>query len=113
MDLAGWSAAGGDLVPAAGGGIVFRRELFGRLGRAARVTEMSAPAGSGKTLLLRSWIAEAGLSERVAWVPVQREERDAQRFWLSVLDALRDTAAGSALVRELTAAPGPGYRGAC
>ena len=106
MDLAGWSAAGGDLVPAAGGGIVSRRELFGRLGRAARVTEMSAPAGSGKTLLLRSWIAEAGLSERVAWVPVQREERDAQRFWLSVLDALRDTAAGSALVRELTAAPG-------
>ena len=37
---------------------------------------------------------------------VQPQERDAQRFWLSVLDALRDTAGGSALVRELTAAPG-------
>jgi LuxR family maltose regulon positive regulatory protein len=75
------------------------------LGGAGRVTEVSAPAGSGKTLLLRSWIGEAGLAERAAWVPVQGEERDPQRFWLSVLGALRDTAAGSKLVRPLTAAP--------
>ncbi len=33
------------------------------------------------------------------------DERDPQRFWLSVLGALRRTTAGSALVRELTAAP--------
>ena len=39
-------------------------------------------------------------------MPVQGEERDPQRFWLSVLGALRDTAAGSKLVRPLTAAPG-------
>ena len=32
-------------------------------------------------------------------------ERDPLRFWLSVLGALRQTAAGSGLVRELTAAP--------
>ena len=32
-------------------------------------------------------------------------ERDPQRFWLSVLGALRETAPGSALVRALTAAP--------
>jgi LuxR family maltose regulon positive regulatory protein len=70
------------------------------------VTEVSAPAGSGKTLLLRSWIGEAGLAERAAWVPVQGEERDPQRFWLLVLGALRDTAAGAKLVRPLTAAPG-------
>ncbi len=69
------------------------------------MTEVSAPAGSGKTLLLRSWIGESGLAERAAWVPVQGEERDPQRFWLSVLGALRDTAAGSKLVRPLTAAP--------
>ena len=69
------------------------------------MTEMSAPAGSGKTLLLRSWIGETGLADRAAWVPVQGEERDPQRFWISVLDALRDTAAGSKLVRALTAAP--------
>ncbi len=86
---------------------VTRRALFGRLGRAGRVTQVSAPAGSGKTFLLRSWIGEAGLADSAAWVSVQPEERDAQRFWLSVLDALRDTAAGSALVRGVTGAPGP------
>jgi LuxR family maltose regulon positive regulatory protein len=70
------------------------------------VTLISAPAGSGKTFLLRSWLGETGLASRAAWVPVPRQERDPQRFWISVADALRGTAAGSALVRELTAAPG-------
>jgi LuxR family maltose regulon positive regulatory protein len=69
------------------------------------VTVVSAPPGSGKTVLLRSWIGEAGLAERAAWVPVGRDERDPQRWWLSVLDALRQTAPGSVLVRPLTAAP--------
>jgi LuxR family maltose regulon positive regulatory protein len=78
--------------------------LFARL-EAARVTVVSAPAGSGKTVLLRSWIAEASLGDRAAWVPVGRGEGDPQRFWLSVLGALRRTAPGSALVRPLTAAP--------
>jgi LuxR family maltose regulon positive regulatory protein len=66
---------------------------------------VSAPPGSGKTVLLRSWIGEAGLGERAAWVLVGRDERDAQRFWLSVLGALRQTVPGSVLVRALTAAP--------
>ena len=69
------------------------------------MTVVSAPAGSGKTVLLRSWISEAGVADRAAWVPVGREERDPQRFWLSVLGALRQTTAGSGRVRELTAAP--------
>jgi LuxR family transcriptional regulator, maltose regulon positive regulatory protein len=69
------------------------------------VTVVSAPAGSGKTVLLRSWIGAAGLAERAAWVPVGRDERDPQRLWLTVLDALRQTALGSALVRPVTAAP--------
>jgi len=38
-------------------------------------------------------------------VPVDREERDPRRFWLSVLGALRETAPGAVLVRALTAAP--------
>jgi LuxR family transcriptional regulator, maltose regulon positive regulatory protein len=69
------------------------------------VTVVSAPPGSGKTVLLRSWIGEAGLAEHAAWVTVERDERDPQRLWLAVLDALRQTIPGSALVRELTAAP--------
>ena len=66
---------------------------------------VSAPAGSGKTFLLRSWIAAEGLGERAAWVSVGREEHDPQAFWMSVLDALRGTRMGSERVRELTAAP--------
>ena len=104
MGLADWCAADGDPVPVVRGGIISRRALFWRLGQAARVTQVSAPAGSGKTLLLRSWIAETGALS-AAWITVQPEERDGQRFWLSVLDALRGTAPGSALVRPLTAAP--------
>jgi LuxR family transcriptional regulator, maltose regulon positive regulatory protein len=87
------------------GGVVPRSGLFERLGASARVAVLSAPAGSGKTVLLRSWIGEPGLADRVAWVPVGRGEQDPQRFWLSVLGALRGTVAGSGLVRELTAAP--------
>jgi LuxR family transcriptional regulator, maltose regulon positive regulatory protein len=69
------------------------------------VTSVSAPAGSGKTSLLRSWVVEAGLAESTAWVAVEAGERDPQRFWLSVLDAVRETRPGAALVRELTPAP--------
>src|SRR6266436_6723172 len=87
------------------GGVVSRPGLFERLAASARVTVVSAPPGSGKTVLLRSWIGEAGLGDSAAWVPVGPGERDPQRFWLSVLGALRRTSAGSALVRTVTAAP--------
>ena len=83
-------------------GVVPRHALFGRLSEAERVVQVSAPAGSGKTVLIRSWIAEAGLARHAAWVPTDSEEG----FWISVADALRGTAAGSALVRPLTPAPG-------
>src|SRR6516165_5916288 len=81
------------------GGVVARPRLVGRLGAQARVSVVSAPAGSGKTVLLRSWISQPGVAGRAAWVPAGRGERDPQRFWLSVLAALRQTAAGAALVR--------------
>jgi LuxR family transcriptional regulator, maltose regulon positive regulatory protein len=103
---ANWSGAvSPPAAPAVQAGVVPRPGLFELLGSAGRVTEVSAPPGSGKTLLLRSWIGESGPADRFAWVTVQGEERDPQRFWLSVLGALRNTAAGSKLVRPLTAAP--------
>jgi LuxR family maltose regulon positive regulatory protein len=86
-------------------GAVSRPALFARLTKAQRVIQVSAPPGSGKTVLLRSWIAESGLAGRTAWVSVPGE-CDAQRFWICVVGALRDTTVGSALVRALTAAPG-------
>ena len=81
-EAAGPSGSGGDepLVP--------RRDLFERLARAGRVTIVAAPAGSGKTWLLRSWVADAGLAHRTAWATVAHDERDGQRFWSSVIDAL-------------------------
>jgi LuxR family maltose regulon positive regulatory protein len=91
------------------GGVVVRRELFERLNRAGRVAEVSGPAGSGKSVLLRSWIDEAALAEHVAQVSVQ-EDLGPQQFWTSVVDALRGTVAGSAIVRPLTAAQGLGGR---
>ena len=69
------------------------------------MTVVSGPPGSGKTVLLRSWISRAGLSDRAAWVPAGRDERDPQRFWLSVVGALRRTTSGSVLVQALTPAP--------
>ena len=62
------------------GGVVPRPELWGRLGASPRVTMVAAPPGSGKTVLLRSWLGEAGLVESAAWVSVGRDERDPQRL---------------------------------
>jgi len=54
------------------GGVVARPGLFARLSGPSRVAVVAAPAGSGKTVLLRSWISEAGLDGRAAWVPSGR-----------------------------------------
>jgi LuxR family maltose regulon positive regulatory protein len=66
---------------------------------------VSASAGSGKTVLLRSWTALESMVGRAGWVPSEREKRDPQRFWLSVLRALRQTDPGAGLVQALSAAP--------
>jgi LuxR family maltose regulon positive regulatory protein len=72
-------------------GLVARPRLFALLDAAARVALVCAPAGSGKTMLVSSWLAHAGAG--VAWVGVEREEADATRFWAMVMDALRRTEA--------------------
>jgi LuxR family maltose regulon positive regulatory protein len=89
----------------AGPAIVARPTLWQQLDLSARVTVVSAPAGSGKTVLLASWIGQANLADSSAFVQVMRDERDPQRFWLSVLTALRATSSGFRLVRELTGSP--------
>ena len=87
--------------------IVARRALFERLdsGGESGVTLVSAPPGSGKTILLRSWIEHARLADRVAWVSVERGERDAQRFWLAVVEQLRAGDWPDGFVEKLTPTP--------
>src|SRR5262245_44375597 len=104
--VAGAGAVASGAAGPGAGSVVSRPRLVGRLGAQARVSVVSAPAGSGKTVLLRSWISQAGVAGRAAWVPAGRGERDPQRFWLSALAALRQTGPGAVLVREVTAAPG-------
>jgi LuxR family transcriptional regulator, maltose regulon positive regulatory protein len=80
--------------------------LFERLATAGRVCVVTAPAGSGKTVLVRSWIEEAGVNDGAAVVTASSADADPLRFWLAVLDALRGTSPGATLVRSLTRAPG-------
>ncbi|MGZ4202908.1 MAG: AAA family ATPase, partial [Thermoleophilaceae bacterium] len=88
---------------------VARPVLFERLSATApgTVTLVCAQAGSGKTVLLRSWAA--GLDEPLAWVTVDRGERDAQRFWLNLIAALADATGGEAVERI---SPAPTFAGA-
>ena len=76
-------------------GLLDREALLQTLDRAVtkRITVISAPAGSGKTSLLRAWADRSTDVRRVAFVSVDRDEQDAQRFWSAVLDALRSPAA--------------------
>src|ERR1700761_4517333 len=101
----GSDAVAGRVADPGAGGVVSRTGLFERLGASARGAVVSAPPGSGKSVLLRSWIGEAGLKDSAGWVSVGRDDRDPLRFWLSVLGALRQTVPGSRLVRGLDAAP--------
>ena len=91
------------------GRLVRREALFEQLSRARNdgVVLVCAPAGSGKTMLVRSWLEDSGLSEHTAWVAVEQRERDAQHFWLAVTNALAAALGGS--VEPL--GPTPGFRG--
>ena len=78
------------VVPA-GPRLIDRGDLVAALDRAAarKVTIISAPAGSGKTSLLRAWTGGPGRPRRLAVLQVQRDQHDAQRFWLALLGAAR------------------------
>ncbi len=58
-------------------------------------------------MLLRSWTAQRNMA--VAWVTVERGERDAQRFWLSLIDAVADVA-GEEIIERIS--PAPSFAGA-
>jgi LuxR family maltose regulon positive regulatory protein len=101
----GGPAAGGRAVVAARPGLIDRHDLVAALDRAAgkRVTVISAPAGSGKTSLLRAWAGRPGQDRRIAFVSVPRGQHDAQLFWLALLGAVRAATGGA---QSPPAAPG-------
>ena len=92
------AAAGSGRAPSgAGPGLIRRHGLVAALARAAqkRVTIISAPAGTGKTSLLRTWASEPGRDCRVAFMTVRPGQHDMQLFWLTMLGAVRAAAGRS------------------
>jgi LuxR family transcriptional regulator, maltose regulon positive regulatory protein len=86
--------------------LIDRGDLLAALDRAAarRVTIISAPAGSGKTCLLRGWADRPSQRHRLALMQVQRDQQDARQFWQALLSAVRD-ASGTAGGKPPTATP--------
>jgi LuxR family transcriptional regulator, maltose regulon positive regulatory protein len=84
-------------------GLVDRERLLSALdgALAKRLTLIAAPAGSGKTSLLRSWVVRLQNAHRVIFISARSEE-DEQGFWLALLAAL-----GGAE----TSAPTPAFSG--
>jgi LuxR family transcriptional regulator, maltose regulon positive regulatory protein len=87
--------------------LIQRAELLARLDRAtkSRVTIISAPAGSGKTSLLRAWADGPGQPYRLAVVQVGRDQQDCQQFWLAVLSAVRQACGAHGEDEQLAATP--------
>src|ERR1700722_5016480 len=75
-------------------GLIRRHDLLAALNRAAQkpVTIISAPAGTGKTSLLRAWADQPGQDCRIAVMTVRPGQHDMQLFWLTMLGAVRAAA---------------------
>jgi len=71
--------------------LIDRGDLVAAMDRAAtrKVTVISAPAGSGKSSLLRAWAGRPGQPRRLALVQVHRGQQDSQQFWLALLGAIQ------------------------
>ena len=87
--------------------LIERGDLLAALDRAAekKVAIISAPAGSGKTSLLRAWAGRTGQRQRRAVMQVQRDQQDAQQFWLALLGAVRHATTGTDSAESPAATP--------
>jgi LuxR family maltose regulon positive regulatory protein len=72
---------------------------------AVKVTIVSAPAGSGKTSLLRTWARRGGQARGLAVVQLQRNQQDAQLFWLELLNAIRRASPTASPLEPAVATP--------
>jgi len=87
--------------------LIARGDLVATLDRAVatKVTIISAPAGSGKTSLLRVWADRTDRAHRIAFVSVRRDEHDTQLFWLALLNAVRHASGTTSDTEPPTVAP--------
>lgn len=81
--------------PAARPGTVVRQALLDRLTEslAAKLVLVVAPAGGGKTSLLRDWWS-AGEDSGRAWLSIETAHNDPARFWSSVIAAIGTVSPG-------------------
>jgi LuxR family transcriptional regulator, maltose regulon positive regulatory protein len=86
LDAAEGAAVARLSVPAVGAHVVRRPRLLEALDDAFEVplTLVSAPAGSGKTVLISSWFAERRAEHRLAWLSVA----DPRVFWAAAADSV-------------------------
>lgn len=61
-----------------------------------RLTVLTGPAGSGKTVLLSTWVTTAALPGPLAWLSLEATDNDPARFWSYLLAALRQSGAAPA-----------------
>ncbi|GHO94086.1 helix-turn-helix transcriptional regulator [Reticulibacter mediterranei] len=75
--------------------LVRREHLLARLdeGRTRKLTLLSAPAGSGKTSLVCQWLTARRADPQfppLAWIALDAEDNDPQRFWRYVITACQN-----------------------
>src|SRR5690349_5951947 len=85
--------------------VIRRDDLLSHLdeGLSRKLTTVIAPTGFGKTTLVSMWIASRQVAS--AWVTLDQNDNDANRFWTYVSSALRglDPAIGRATLSMLAA----------
>ena len=76
--------------PEAGRSVLSRPRLIDGLASAAhgQITLVTAPAGAGKTTVLRSWLAAGQVPGVPVWVSLDAADRDPGTFWSYVLAGL-------------------------
>ena len=96
--------------------LVARERLLAQLdaGLAGKLTLVSAPAGCGKTTLVRQWLGAPGDRPRlppVAWVSLDPGDNDPVRFWRYVITAYQavDAEIGHSALELLATLPRPPF----
>src|SRR3954470_8817097 len=82
------ASAGKIVVPELSADFTPRPQLRQRLdlANAAQVIVVTAPAGSGKTLLLADWVRAGG--PETAWISLDPDDNDPRRLWSAVIASL-------------------------